>query len=70
MPYTELPDEKIRFKVSSLNKFYFIESMFKSLKFLALGELLLNVQHPEVTPEPSPGRQAKESGSLGRPSLQ
>lgn len=28
VPYTELPDEKIRFEVSSWNKFYLIDSMF------------------------------------------
>lgn len=67
--YTELPDKKIRFEVSSWNNFYLIDSMFSSLKFLALGELLMNVQSPEVTPQPSPGRLAKESGSLGSPSL-
>lgn len=59
MPYTELPDEKIGFKVSSWNKFHLRESMFYSLKFLVLGELLLNVQNPEVTPQPTPGRQPR-----------
>lgn len=62
MPYTQLPDENIRYKVFSWNKFYLIKSMFSSLKFLALGELLLNVQNPEVTPQLSPGRLARESG--------